>query len=301
MPLDATMVGHEFGRIETMCDARWAMAYAAGVPDARPELYDTTRHLDVHPMFPVAPEWELLVRHRSVTSSMSPDEVVRGVHAGHDLIFERPVPIGERLMITARVAAVGRRPAGASQQTLFEATGADGRVIWRTMLTSVFRGVELVGEPAVADVSWPAQPASRATGTGETATATRSSVVGPLDAHVYTECARIWNPIHTDVAVARAAGLPAPILHGTATLARAVSLCADIAGTPLRDVTRVVGSFGAMVALDSTIQVRVLDQVDGAVWFEVLNQEGQRAIRDGFIGFRQAVAGRPDEQSSKAG
>ena len=40
---------------------------------------------------------------------------------------------------------------------------------------------------------------------------------------VYTECARIWNPIHTDLAVARGAGLAAPILHGTATLALAVS------------------------------------------------------------------------------
>ena len=42
-------------------------------------------------------------------------------------------------------------------------------------------------------------------------------------AHVYTECARIWNPIHTDRAVARAAGLPDIILHGTATLALAIS------------------------------------------------------------------------------
>ena len=45
----------------------------------------------------------------------------------------------------------------------------------------------------------------------------------PRLAHVYTECARIWNPIHTDRAVARAAGLPDIILHGTATLALAVS------------------------------------------------------------------------------
>jgi len=42
-------------------------------------------------------------------------------------------------------------------------------------------------------------------------------------AHVYTECARIWNPIHTDPAVARQAGLSAILLHGTATLALAVS------------------------------------------------------------------------------
>src|SRR4029077_6419959 len=47
--------------------------------------------------------------------------------------------------------------------------------------------------------------------------------ISPTLAHVYTECARIWNPIHTDRAVARAAGLPDIILHGTATLALAVS------------------------------------------------------------------------------
>ena len=42
-------------------------------------------------------------------------------------------------------------------------------------------------------------------------------------AHTYTESARIWNPIHTDASVAEAAGLPAIILHGTATLALGVS------------------------------------------------------------------------------
>ena len=42
-------------------------------------------------------------------------------------------------------------------------------------------------------------------------------------AHTYTECARIWNPIHTDKAVALAAGLPDIILHGTANLALGVS------------------------------------------------------------------------------
>ena len=46
-------------------------------------------------------------------------------------------------------------------------------------------------------------------------------------AHTYTECAHIWNPIHTDRAVALAAGLPDIILHGTATLALAVSALVD--------------------------------------------------------------------------
>src|SRR5215831_17990681 len=47
--------------------------------------------------------------------------------------------------------------------------------------------------------------------------------VAPTLAHVYSECARIWNAIHTDRAAALAAGLPDIILHGTATLALAVS------------------------------------------------------------------------------
>jgi acyl dehydratase len=37
--------------------------------------------------------------------------------------------------------------------------------------------------------------------------------------HIYTECAHIWNPIHTERAVAVAAGLPDIILHGTCTWA----------------------------------------------------------------------------------
>ena len=41
---------------------------------------------------------------------------------------------------------------------------------------------------------------------------------------MYSECARIWNPIHSDHATALASGLDGPILHGTATMARAVSI-----------------------------------------------------------------------------
>ena len=47
--------------------------------------------------------------------------------------------------------------------------------------------------------------------------------IGEADAVLYSECSRIWNPIHTDPRAAHAAGLPHPVLHGTATLARALS------------------------------------------------------------------------------
>ncbi|WP_306660385.1 MaoC/PaaZ C-terminal domain-containing protein [Rhodococcus opacus] len=46
--------------------------------------------------------------------------------------------------------------------------------------------------------------------------------VDAANAVIYTECARIWNPIHVDIRVAHAAGLPGTVLHGAETLARAV-------------------------------------------------------------------------------
>ena len=75
-------------------------------------------------------------------------------------------------------------------------------------------------------------------------------------AHVYTECARIWNPIHTDPAVAREAGLSAILLHGTATLALAISAAlareARGAETP---VARIACRFTGMVNLPSRLTV----------------------------------------------
>ncbi len=107
-------------------------------------------------------------------------------------------------------------------------------------------------------------------------------------AHIYTECARIFNPIHTDAAVARAAGLPSIILHGTATMALAVSrIIASDAGNDPERIGRVAGRFGAMVTMPSTLMVRVIGRDESAssasVFFEVLNGEGRLAIRDGLV------------------
>ena len=77
-------------------------------------------------------------------------------------------------------------------------------------------------------------------------------------AHVYTECSRIWNPIHTDPVAAHRAGLDEIVLHGTATLAMAVTEVVDrrAGGDPTR-VRRIRARFGAMVTMPSTIEVRV--------------------------------------------
>jgi len=104
---------------------------------------------------------------------------------------------------------------------------------------------------------------------------------------VYTECARIWNPIHTDAAVAEAAGLPEPILHGTATLALAVSRVVEgCFGGDAERVVRIAGRFGAMVRMPSTLSLRIGSVQGDSVRFEVLEPGGGRAIRDGLVAVR---------------
>ena len=98
-------------------------------------------------------------------------------------------------------------------------------------------------------------------------------------AHVYTECARIWNPIHTDVAYARAAGLPDIILHGTATLAYSIS--ALLKRWP-HAVRRVTCRFAGMVFMPSTLSVHAAR--DGAaIQFETRNDRNELVISRGRL------------------
>jgi acyl dehydratase len=280
VPLTPELVGREVGRITVTVDARQLMAYAAGVPDERPELFDTTTSLVTHPMFPVSPEWELIATQRTTPQAMTRLEALSGVHAAHDVIVERSIVPGETIDLTATVIGVDRRRSGSTQTMLFVATDAEGAIVWRTRFTSFFRGVALDGEPTSVDVAWPDQPPAA---TDREPIAQRSSQVRAVDAHVYSECARIWNPIHTDIAVARSVGLAAPILHGTATLARGVSIATELADWPLADVRRVAGSFAAVVDLDTTITVRLLDTSESVLHFDVLTHAGRAAVADGVI------------------
>jgi acyl dehydratase len=103
-------------------------------------------------------------------------------------------------------------------------------------------------------------------------------------AHVYTECARIWNPIHTDAAVARAAGLPGIILHGTATLALAVSrvVTRELGGDGAR-VRGVAARFTGFVRLPSAITVRGLGRQATTIAFDAVDADGTSVLGEGVL------------------
>jgi acyl dehydratase len=264
------------------------MAYAAALDDARPEYLDTTRPGSVigHPLFPVCYEWPLAVELRE---AMPPEVVVRSVHATHDVRLSRPVRAGDRLATTATVSAAVPRTPGAYVVTRLETVDAAGRHVSTTEYGSIYRGVECEPGGSAPESATPAPTRPKPDWS------VRLPVPAGL-AHTYTECARIWNPIHTDKAVAQAAGLPDIILHGTATLALAVSaaLGRPTAGS-VEAVSRVTCRFTGMVRLPSEITVEGWDEPDAdgrGIGFHVLSADGRPALSHGRLVMRDGANAR---------
>lgn len=292
MPVPSDLVGRGTEPVEHLVDARWTMAYAAGLGETDPAYLDTRRAGGVvaHPLFPVCLEWPVVLAVRALAEGALPrDELVRGVHATHDLVLHRPVRPGDRLVTTAEVIGVERRRPGAFQVVRLRTVDGDGRPVATTDMGSLFLGVDVTGDDRPAppldgpDLGPPEPLGAPAT------TDLRSPIeLAANAAHVYTECSRIWNPIHTDAAVAEAAGLPGIILHGTATLALGVSAALRGADLPPTAVQRVRARFGAMVPLPSTIHPRVgaprpVGAGSAVLPFAVDDEAGAGAVRDGAL------------------
>lgn len=287
MPISTSLVGTSVGPNITEIDARWAMAYAACLGDMLECYIDTRREggIIAHPLFPVCAEWQiagtLRAKHRI---TLSPIEASRGVHATQHMILHRPIRPPMKLSTTASIEGIEQRRPGPYEVVKYATVDEHGDAVCTTYSGSIYREVAIDGDerPALT----PATPACAAPAAKPLAEF--RIAVPPNAAHVYTECAHIWNPIHTDAEVAAKAGLPAIMLHGTATLALAVSkiIAAELSNQPQR-IAEVYARFGAMVFMPSEVVVRIVGREQSAsrpvIFFEAISAEGGRAIRDGAV------------------
>jgi acyl dehydratase len=286
----AGIVGAEVGPIAHEIDARWLMAYAAALDERDPRYFDTLAPHGplAHPLFAVCYEWPAAVAIRDAT--IPADLQPRSVHATHHLVIHRSPRAGDRVQTVARVADVQARRSGTLIVTRLVTTDAAGAPVTTTDYGSVYRDVSMTGVSRPEPSRAKAVPSEGASGLAGAATGWQELVAVPATlALVYTECARIWNPIHTDVAVARAAGLPAPILHGTATLALALSraLGHDGLGDPSA-VAEVSARFTGMVAMPSTLTVRGRDHQDDGIGFDVVDEAGAPVLVAGRLRLRRS-------------
>lgn len=259
MKVDAAVVGHQAPAVEQRIDLRWLMAYSAGLGETG----------FPHPLFPVCYEWP--ATHALRRSSGLEALNARLVHAQHDMRVHRAPRDGDVLSVSAQIVAAAQRRPGAYVVFRMAARDASGAPVTTTDFGVLYRGAPLEGgERAIAQVEDPPAPPRKldAIGTIE---------VAATAAHVYTECARIWNPIHTDAAYARAAGLPGIILHGTATLALSVSRVLQAFKIEPANVRRVRCRFGGMVLMPSTLNVSAALS-EGSIQFETHSDRGEPVV-----------------------
>jgi hypothetical protein len=260
--VSSDIVGRETVPDPQNVDARWLMAYSAGLGE---------RDFP-HPLFPVCYEWPATRQLRERAGLVPID--ARLVHAQHDLTIYRP-PVAETLFVSGKVIAAMQRKPGTLVVYRFITKDEKNAPVSTTDFSALYRDAKLEGGDRVSDkVDDPPKHSLALNAIGEISVAATA-------AHVYTECARIWNPIHTDVAYARAAGLPDIILHGTATLALSVSKVLKSLG--IREVQRIRCRFAGMVTMPSVLTVHASREND-RVAFETRNASGETVIERGWIG-----------------
>jgi acyl dehydratase len=283
MPVSSDSVGQQTRIFNHDIDARWTMAYAAGLNDPAACYMDTGIRQDViaHPVFPVCVEWPVILDARNLAGAdtMSAEEASRGVHASHDLHILKPIRAGDVLSTQATVIGVEKIKPGAAQYLRLDTFNQHDELVTQTYQLSISRGVDVIGnktfiaEPPV----WPNfSPA------GEPKAFSIPIAEGA--ANIYTETAKIFNPIHSDRAYALESGLPDIILHGTATLALAISqIVHHFADGKPEKIKRLGGRFTAMVLMPSTLTLHIHAETASGLSYSVLTETGDPAISSGFV------------------
>ena len=241
-------------------DKRWIMAYNAALGEVSTAP---------HPLFPVCYEWDATRALREATGLQALNAQL--VHAQHDLVIHRPPGTHETLTTAARVVAAGSASRVPSSPSAL-LRGADGEPVSTSDYGMLYRGVALEGGSRAIEL-WRIRRSIRK------GPRRIGDVRSRRPRRVYTECARIWNPIHTDPEYARAAGLPGIILHGTATLA--LSISRDFLFRERTGETSAL-PFRGMVLMPSTLIVHA--SAEGtSIAFETRNRKNEAVIERGWI------------------
>ena len=284
MPFPARAVGLDLERTVTAVTARNVLAYAAGLDASEAAFLDDAQAggLRALPFQCVSFEWPGLVSLRQALGDrLSAAEARRGVHAIQDSIFHRPILPGDDLVTEGRLVGAKRIRAGVLTVCKLGTRDANtGDPVTTSWSSSIYRDVGLDGDELALETP-PELPDGAAQPLPPGAERTTIPIPRGMP-HTYSECADIWNPIHTERREALAAGLPDIILHGTATWALAgLTILRRHGGSDVARLRRVSGRFSGMVIPGEDIVVRHAAHRDGFVQFEVLTKSGAVAISQG--------------------
>ena len=268
----------------TLLDARLIMAYAAGISDVNPAYFDDTKESGpmVHPGICFSLQWKSRFQIDRIPNSRSLPYLV---HASTDLRIHQPFRHGEAITTQGRIISRRQIPPGVYSVERYHMTNGAGDLVAELDYSCIIRNGRLGG----ADIELECEIPRPIIKEENAEPIWESEVYIPLYAgQQYTECAGIYNPIHTERSVARAVGLPDTILHGSAIQAIALSVIINRCfNGDAQKITRVCGQIRSMVLMNTTIRIELLKEHDDAgkrtILFRMFNQDGQVVIPDGLV------------------
>lgn len=275
MPLNAEVVGTVLAPVQLTITPRRALAFAAAIGDPA-DLRE--RATTASPFQCVSLEWELITRAGDGHLGLTREEAARIVHASQATCFHRPLRVGADYRVEGVMTGARTTSAGALVETRIDTIDvSDGEVAISTLTTALCRGTELIGKGTAPVASANPVPPMQAIEETEIA-------IDRWFPHIYTECAAIWNPIHTEIAAAERAGLPDIIVHGTALWALAgQAIAARFANADPHRLSMLAGRFTGMAFPGRLLRLRYWqDALDpSVVYFAIVDDAGKAVMSDG--------------------
>jgi acyl dehydratase len=281
MELDSRFVGTRIRPHKADVDRRMTTNYAAATGDQNPLYLDDRRNgaLMAPPLLAVALTWPISsnLGQYLLADDFPLDVLLTQVHYSERLDFHRPIRAGDRLTINGRLAGILPHRAGTHCVMRYRAIDPEGIPVFTEHIGVMLRGVACKGIGRALNL--PKEPQ----GDWETVPLWHKKIhIDPLLPYVYDGCSDIVFAIHTSPAFATEVGLPGIILQGTCTLALAAReiINQEADANPAR-LKALSGRFSGMVRPGSDIRVNLLARNNHDLYFEVNNQEGEKAIRKG--------------------
>ncbi|KAF0847880.1 MaoC/PaaZ C-terminal domain-containing protein [Nocardia caishijiensis] len=184
-------------------------------------------------------------------------DLAKVVHGHQEVLVHKPIPAAGKAVSVGRIAEIWDKGSNAVIVQEHTVTGADGEPLW-TARSSIFAKGEggFGGERG---------PSTKAELPDRAPDAELTTATLPQQALLYRLCGD-RNPLHSDPEFARAAGFPAPILHGLCTYGVVCKSLTDILLDG--DTTRVAGfraKFTGVLYPGETLRTKVWREADTLV------------------------------------
>jgi acyl dehydratase len=282
--LDTRGVGLYTSARTEFLDITRVLAFSSSVMAEGAAYHDDTRpeNLSVHPGIAFTLQFRSQGRPGVVVGRA--EDWIGAVHAETDLFIHRPLQLGQVITTQGQLIARKQVRSGVLNVERYRMCDERGELLAEMDFNLMFRGARLAGGDHAIEAlrERPGMPEPS----------------GPVEAialhidrnvlHHYTACSGIYAPIHTERRVARAAGFPDIILHGSALKSIVLSKLIDrhFGGDPAH-IRRLYGQLRAVVPADTGIRIEILATVlvgrDLQVFFRVLNHEGREALAHGIV------------------